>query len=373
MAARKKATAAGASKAPRKKAPAAAKKSAKTPSPRAKKAAKPRAAARSKPPPSAHAPLGAAPDHTLDAAAVSRAVHSWMAQPGKRASDYCCFPTTLLLQDAITLLSAQVMLPLFESAHTPISAREFTWLSLLVDRLQALGAETRDPVEHDEIPQRDVVEAANTVVATRGAVVRREMALGHCLAGVSGVPPLNPWVLFNESARMVRLARSNRVLLEADPHLVQRVDALEDALETLGEIVDALQGHVSDEAERAAEINAVKHLLMDTMVYVALWGREMAGGDSALERWFALEQVLGLENAPRRPPPLPADVAFTDDVAPPGDTTTALPLDTTSGAPAEAAPFHRAPEPTLEQHATEERRDDMITPWDDLGITSADP
>lgn len=83
--------------------------------------------------------IGSPPEGPINAAAVDSAIERWVSIPNKRRWERYPNSSTALVLDAREMAQGREDLPRFERMRTPISARNFDWLELLLERHDALG------------------------------------------------------------------------------------------------------------------------------------------------------------------------------------------------------------------------------------------
>jgi hypothetical protein len=251
------------------------------------------------------AAAGQPPTGTLDLAAVNKAVKAWIAITNKRSSDYCSYKQAALTWDAREMVQGREDLPLFVEKATPINGRDFDWLQLLLDALQALGDEDANRAGSVEINSENATVVMNTAVDARRALALRAEACGIPLSLFTidrGYG--DPEALYNHCARAARLARKRLEEFNNKPYALKLIDALESALDDLKPLVEGKQDLLAEGKEGVARRAALKRLLFDALTYVAPWGRDVTAGDPTKAGRYELDHIFPTKKK-KDPPPVP--------------------------------------------------------------------
>ena len=117
------------------------------------------------------------PPKTVSQAAVDALVKAWTTKD-KHPSDYVKYREDRILKDASEMAAGREDLPLFSSRKTPVTAKHFDWLDLLIKNFQVLGDEDALRGSDKEMLGENGQVAVQAVVDARNALARRAQASG---------------------------------------------------------------------------------------------------------------------------------------------------------------------------------------------------
>jgi hypothetical protein len=231
---------------------------------------------------------------------VERAVQVWLDRDGQLSRDYCPYNEEDLLKDARDVASGRRDLKDFREAATPITARDFDWLDLLVTHVvDCKGAEMAVQLQTIML-DRQVSRAAKEVLRLCRVLAVRAAACGVPIRRVLVKDPeANPGALFHAAQD---LAVSARLLQDRfhDPVWTDRAIAqLEDALHELAEL---RSGRFLQDVEGLAVRGrkaALKRILLDALGYLSRWGRDVGAFSPGMLRRFRLTRTTARKR--RRP------------------------------------------------------------------------
>jgi hypothetical protein len=239
---------------------------------------------------------------TIGEDAIERLVMQWMRKP-KSAADYAQLPRPALLKQARVLCGLREDLGTFSQARTPITARAFDYLDVLLRMTEA-----EDPPSAKRVaarrPTADSRAAMKDAEAALRSVLNRAEACGRTLRLYElSLPPWNEAGLVVQLLHVVQAGR-RRVEKWDDPVFAQGLfTALEKAALEL-ESAWKLEPTAPPRTEAVARAMALHRLLYDAITYMSAYGRAVFSPDDDRVEPYTLRVLFPRRGKPRILPPL---------------------------------------------------------------------